>query len=305
MTMTSTHASPFAGLDSIVQERFPLQRYTWYRIGGPARYFVQPTSVDELRQAFARCLDHRIQTFVLGLGANLLVLDEGVDGAVFRLDHAAFKTVEREGNFLTVGAGVDLQKLIVRTVREGLAGIETLAGIPGTIGGVVRMNAGGKFGDIAGVVHQVQVMHDDGMIEWIDAGEINFGYRRSQIEAPFIIAARLRFELDDPDELARRMRDVWMYKKQTQPLNGRSCGCIFKNPAGQSAGALIDRAGLKGHRVGLAEVSPVHANFLLAHPDCPSGDVLLLIRQVRQRVMDQFGVDLHPEVRIWPETTFA
>ena len=299
-TMTLRIANPFAGLEEVVQENFPLRRYTWYRIGGPARYFIRPRSVDELREAVGRCMENEIPIYVLGLGANLLVRDEGIDGAVFRLDAAAFDEVRIQDNRVHVGAGVDLQKLIVQTVRAGLAGIETLAGIPGTIGGAIRMNAGGKFGELGPVVESVRTMDLRGTVEEHGSDEIVFSYRSSDIADPFILGATLRLELEDADAIAKRCKDVWMYKRNSQPLNSRNSGCIFKNPTGQSAGALIDQAGLKGLRVGGAEVSPKHANFITADANCSSSEVLSLIKQIQTCVYERFGVELHPEVRIWP-----
>ena len=147
-------ANPFDGLEEIITENAPLAPFTWYRIGGPAKYLVQPRSAEELVEAAKRCSENEIPIYVLGLGANLLVADEGIDGAVFRLDQEFWRTIKITGSKLEVGAGADMQKLLLRTVRAGLAGIECLAGIPGPIGGGIRMNAGGKFGDIGAVVQQ-------------------------------------------------------------------------------------------------------------------------------------------------------
>jgi UDP-N-acetylmuramate dehydrogenase len=294
-------ATPFSGLDAIVEENAALRRHTWYRIGGPARYLVRPRSIDELGEALQRCADNGIPVFVLGLGANLLVKDEGIDGAVFKLDHEAFATQQFEGDTVRVGAGVDLQKLIVKSCRAGLAGIETLAGIPGTIGGTVRMNAGGKFGDLGSVVESVTVMDAAGNVSERPKHELLFEYRRSDIAEPIILGATLKLEPDDPEVITKRYKEVWMYKQNSQPLNAKSCGCIFKNPGEglPSAGALIDQTGLKGLRVGNAEVSTKHANFFVAHPDCSASDVMSLIKTVQQRVLDKHGVTLHTEVKVW------
>src|SRR5687768_15223468 len=162
MRMTMQLASPFSGLEDAVAENVPLSPHTWYKIGGPARWFVRPRSIEELAEAAKRCVENEIPIYVLGLGANLLVSDEGVDGAVFRLGTDAFKQVRFDSNLAHVGAGVDMQKLIQKTVRQGLSGIECLAGIPGTVGGGVRMNAGGKFGDIGAVITRVDVMDAGG-----------------------------------------------------------------------------------------------------------------------------------------------
>lgn len=294
-------ANPFAGLEDIVVENHPLRRHTWYRIGGPARYFIRPRSEDELAEVIRRCVAHSLPVYILGLGANLLVRDEGIDGAVIRLDEPVFERMEFEGEIVEAGAGADLQKLIVRTVRAGLAGIETLAGIPGTVGGAIRMNAGGKYGDIGAVVESVKTMDLNGGVTRRERDEIIFGYRSSNLVEPIILSARLKLEPEDPDDLVKRYKEVWMYKRNTQPLNTRNSGCIFKNPgSGQSAGQLIDQAGLKGMRIGRAEVSVKHANFIIAHPDCPSEDVLKLIRVIQERVFERHEVGLEPEVRIWP-----
>lgn len=300
-SMSLRIANPFSGLEPIVAENFPLKRHTWYRIGGPAKYFIRPRSQQELADAIARCVENGIAIYMLGLGANLLIRDEGIDGAVFRLDEPAFDSVEPAGELLTTGAGVDLQKLIVRTVRDGLAGIETLAGIPGTIGGAIRMNAGGKFGDIGAVVESVTTMDYNGVVTKRSKDEIVFGYRSSNLSDPIILSAELRLDQEDPEEVVKRYKEVWMYKRNTQPLNTRNSGCIFKNPGnGMSAGALIDQSGLKGLRVGQAEVSTKHANFVVAHTDCPSEDVLKLIKIVQERVFERHAVALETEVKIWP-----
>ena len=294
-------ANPFAGLDAFVRENHPLRRHTWYRIGGPARFYVTPRDVEELAEATRCCVEHDVATYVLGLGANLLVRDEGVDGAVFRLDAPAFETVDIDGDLVHVGAGVDLQKLIVQTVRGGLAGIEVLAGIPGTIGGAIRMNAGGKFGDLGPFVDSVTTMDAGGTVTRRTRDEIVFGYRSSNVTDRFILGATLRLERDDPDALLARCKEVWMYKRNTQPLNSRNSGCIFRNPGGgKSAGALIDQAGLKGFAIGRAEVSEKHANFIIAQPECPSDDVFRLIKLVQERVHAHSGVALETEVKIWP-----
>jgi UDP-N-acetylmuramate dehydrogenase len=289
----------FADLDDIVEERAPLAPLTWYRIGGPARYLVRPRTPAELADVARRCAEHAVPMRVLGLGANLLVADEGVDGAVIRLDADHWRQVRVTGTTIEVGAGADLQKLVLRTVRAGLAGLECLAGIPGTVGGSVRMNAGGKFGDLGSVVSRVSVMDPAGNGFAREKGDLVFGYRSTNIAAPFVLGATLELEEDDPHRILRRTKEIWMYKRNTQPLNTKSCGCVFKNPPGQSAGALIDAAGLKGTRVGGAEVSDKHANFVVAHPGCRSADVLGLIRLIRERVADRSGVELESEVQVW------
>ena len=298
-TLTMQIAGPFTGLGAIVTEHAPLAPLTWYKIGGPARWLVRPRTPDELREASARCLENNIPIHVLGLGANLLVGDDGVNGAVFRLDDEYWKRVSFAKNVVTAGAGADMQRLIVRTVREGLAGIECLAGIPGTVGGGVRMNAGGKFGDIGAVVTRVTVMDSGGTVFERTKDDLVFDYRQTNIASPFILDATLELDEEDPDAIAKRMKEIWMFKRNSQPLNTKNAGCIFKNPRGLSAGALIDQAGLKGMRVGGAEVSQKHANFIIAHPGCRADDVLKLIKIIKEKVYDKNQIVLESEVKIW------
>jgi UDP-N-acetylmuramate dehydrogenase len=297
--MTLKLQNTFSGLEEIVTENMPLAPHTWYRIGGPARWYIQPRTIEELQESAQRCSESQIPIHVLGLGANLLVSDRGVNGAVFRLDHESWRDVSYDGIAVQVGAGADMQKFLVRTVRQGLAGVECLAGIPGTIGGGVRMNVGGKFGDIGAVVSKVQVMDSHGSLFERTKDDLVFEYRSTNISAPFILGASLELEEDDPDRIMRKTKEIWMYKRNSQPLNTKNAGCIFKNPRGLSAGALIDQAGLKGMRVGGAEVSSKHANFIIAHPGCKADDVLQMINLIREKVFDRNQIHLESEIQIW------
>jgi len=293
-------ASPFSGLEEAVSENEPLAPHTWYKIGGPARWFVRPRSVEELQEAARRCSENNIPLYVLGLGANLLVSDAGVDGAVFRFDQEHWRRIRFEANTVEAGCGVDMQKLLLRTVRQGLAGIECLAGIPGTLGGGVRMNAGGKFGDLGAAVNRVSVMDSAGQFSEPTKDELVFDYRTTNISAPFILGAVLELEEEDPQRIMKRTKEIWMFKKNSQPLNTKNAGCIFKNPRGLSAGALIDQTGLKGMKVGGAEVSDLHANFIVAHSGCRADDILKLIRIIREKVFDKNQIHLESEVQVWP-----
>ncbi len=293
-------AKPFSGLEQVVTENEPLAPHTWYKIGGPARWFVRPRNVEELREAAGRCVENGIRIYVLGLGANLLVGDAGVDGAVFRLEADHWRRVRFNGNIVEASAGVDMQKLLLRTVRQGLAGIECLAGIPGTLGGGVRMNAGGKFGDIGAIITRVQVMDAEGTVFERTKDDLVFEYRSTNIAATFILGATMELDEEDPERIMKRTKEIWMYKRNSQPLNTKNAGCIFKNPRGLSAGALIDQAGLKGMRVGGAEVSAKHANFVIAHPGCKADDVMKLVKIIREKVYEKNEIHLESEVRIWP-----
>jgi UDP-N-acetylmuramate dehydrogenase len=292
-------ANPFSGLEEIVQEQSPLAPLTWYRIGGPARYLIRPRTVEELQLATRRCAENAIPMYALGLGANLLVSDKGVNGAVFRLDDEHWRKVQIQGTNVSVGAGVKMQKLVPNCVRAGLAGLECLAGIPGTVGGGIRMNAGGKFGDIGAIVSTVTVMDQNGEIFQRTKDDLVFDYRSTNISAKFILSATLELEEEDPQVILRKTKEIWMYKTNTQPLDTKNCGCIFKNPRGLSAGALIDQAGLKGTRIGGAEVSEKHANFVVAHPGCRADDVMELVKLIREKVWEKNQIHLESEVQIW------
>ncbi len=289
----------FAGLTKIVKTDQPLGPETWLRIGGPATYFIEPTTVEELREVVARCRDHDVPIHVLGRGANLLIDDAGVKGAVIRLTRGVFAEVAETEAGLSAGAGADMGRLVLRCVRRGLSGLEALTGIPGSVGGCVRMNAGGGFGDIGNVVDSVEVMTAGGEVFSRCRGDLAFAYRSTNITAPFILGATFRLAEDDPHRILKQVKQIWMYKKNTQPLGNRNAGCIFKNPRGLSAGALIDRAGLKGRRVGGAHVSEKHANFILADAGARAHDVLKLINVIRETVYKKSEVYLELEIEVW------
>jgi UDP-N-acetylmuramate dehydrogenase len=277
----------------------PLAPHTWMKIGGPAQYLVRPRNVDELREVVRTCHDEQMPVRILGSGSNVLVRDEGVSGAVVQLVSDSFGEISIEGSSVRVGAGAQLSRLISESVKAELAGLETLSGIPGTVGGAVRGNAGGRAGDIGQFVESITVINVKGEIATRNGDELWFGYRESNIDELMILEASLKLQQGDSEEITRRMRKLWIMKKATQPLSFQSAGCIFKNPRGLSAGALIEQAGLKGIRVGEAEISDRHANFIVTNPGAKSDDVVRLIDLIRSKVSEQFGVDLELEIKIW------
>jgi UDP-N-acetylmuramate dehydrogenase len=289
----------FAGLESIVKKDCSLAEYTWYRLGGPVDWLISPTSTEQLQTALKRCCENDLPVWILGNGSNLLVGDKGVRGAVVKLGGEAFSKYDFKETTLTAGAAVDLQKLVQESVKKGLGGLESLAGIPGTAGGAVKMNAGGRFGDIGTSIQSVSVMDKQGTIFEKTKPELIFDYRQVNITAQIILGATMHLTEDDPEELLKTVKEVWIYKKNTQPLDTRNAGCIFKNPRGMSAGALIDRAGLKNEKIGGAVVSEKHANFIVTEKGCRSADVKALIEKIQRKVKDQFDVDLELEIEIW------
>jgi len=289
----------FAGLEEIVRPDEPLSRHTWFALGGPATYFVEPRALDELREVVTRCRENDVPMFVLGEGANLLVDDAGVKGAVIRLGEGEFGETRREKDLLHAAAGADVGRLVLGCVREGMTGLECLTGIPGSVGGCVRMNAGGAFGDIGNVVESVEVMTADGEVFTRHREDLAFAYRSTNITSKFILSADFRLAEDDPQRVLRQVKQIWIYKKNTQPLGRSNAGCIFKNPRGISAGALIDRAGLKGRRVGGAYVSEKHANFILTDAGARASEVLKLISIIRDEVYKRSEVYLELEIEVW------
>jgi len=294
----------YSGLEDIVKTGVPLAQLTSFRLGGPARWLVCPRTHAELAEVIHRCRQEQVPWRIIGRGANILPHDEGFDGAVIRLIAREFTSLDLHERpdevLLTVGGGADLGATILASVRSGLAGLEGLAGIPSTVGGAVRMNAGGRFGEIAGAVSRVLVLQPDGRIQWIDKARAGFGYRTSALEGCAVLAVEFALEPDEPKALADRYRQTWIYKQQRQPLARRTAGCIFKNPPGRSAGRLLDRAGCKNMRSGGAIVSDLHANFIVAEQGCTSADVSRLIDILRQRVFETFGIRLELEIEPWP-----
>lgn len=289
----------FAGLESIVKQGIPLAARTWFHIGGPAEYFVEPQTIEQLAEVVRRCRQEQVTVRVLGDGANLLVDDAGVKGVVVHLSGEAFQQARFADGLLEAGAGRDMPRLVLHCVREGWTGLECLTGIPGTVGGCVRMNAGGRFGDVGSVVESVEVMDNDGAVFTRTRDDLVFGYRSTNITSKLILGATFRLIEDDPHRILRQVKEIWIYKKNSQPLGHPNAGCIFKNPRGLSAGALIDQAGMKGQRVGGAYVAQKHANFILAEPGTRASDVLKLINCVREAVYKKFEVYLELELEVW------
>ena len=289
----------FNGLEEIVETDYPLAKRTWYGLGGAADYFIAPKTVKQLKEVVRRCTKNNIRIYAMGFGSNLLISDEGLRGAVIKLEAEQFAQIEFDGVEVTAWAGSELSKLVLTCVEKGLSGIEALTGIPGSVGGAVKMNAGGNFGDFGSSVETVTLMDSDGNVFEKSKPELVFDYRRTNITAKFILSARLKLNESDSEQIMRTVKEIWIYKKNNQPLNTKNSGCIFKNPQGGSAGALIDRAGLKGLRIGGAVVSEKHANFIIAEKECTSSDVMKLIEAIKEKVKEQFDVELELEVEIW------
>ncbi|QDU82005.1 UDP-N-acetylenolpyruvoylglucosamine reductase MurB [Polystyrenella longa] len=277
----------------------PLAKHTWLGVGGPAQYFIEPRNFDELRDVVRCCHETETPIHILGGGSNVLVRDEGVSGVVVHFKADNFSDISFEGSEVRVQAGALLSNVISRCIQEGLGGLETLAGIPGTIGGAISGNAGGNNGDIGQFVKEVRVLTSTGEIKTRTAEEVSFSYRQSTLTDLVVLETLFSLKKEEPDEISQRMRKTWIMKKATQPLSFQSAGCIFRNPRGTKAGALIEQAGLKGTRVGNVEISDRHANFFVTQPGATAEDILKLIDLTRSKVSEQHGIDLELEIKIW------
>ncbi|NUQ62061.1 MAG: UDP-N-acetylmuramate dehydrogenase [Pirellulales bacterium] len=287
------------GFEKIVRQAEPLAMHTWFQLGGPAEHFAEPRNADELIALVKRCRSEGISVRVLGRGSNLLVRDEGVPGLVVRLSEPAFSEIRVAGNTILAGGGARLGRVVTTAVREGLAGLEVLVAIPGTLGGALHGNAGTHGGDIGQWTAQATVVTHSGDVVTRHREEMVFSYRQSSLDELVILSAKLELEDDDPHELGKRLQKQWIIRKASQPMGHQCAGCVFKNPRGVSAGELIESAGLKGTRIGGAVVSDRHANFIIAEPECTSNDVLRLIDLIRAQVHDRLGVELELELEIW------
>lgn len=288
-----------SGFEKIVRLQEPLAHRTWLKLGGTAEFFAEPKSVDELAALVRRCREEEVPIRILGGGSNLLIRDDGVPGMVVSLSRGDFSEIQVRNGKLTAGGGASLAHAISETVRVGLAGLEPLVGIPGTIGGALHGNAGSRGGDIGQWACRATVMTRTGEILQRDREDLVFAYRQSSLDELVILSAEFELEEDDPALLTKRMQKQWIVKKASQPLSHQNAASVFKNPRGMSAGMLIDQAGLKGTRVGEVEVSQRHANFIIANQGSTSQDVLRLIDMIRSRVAERLGVELEVELEIW------
>ncbi len=287
------------GFEKIVRRDEPLAMHTWFQLGGPAEYFAEPDDPDQLIDLIRRCHEEGIAVRLLGGGSNILVRDEGVSGVVVRLVAPAFAKIDVKDRSITAGAGAAMGHVVTTAVHRGLAGLEALVGIPGTIGGALFGNTGVPGSDIGQWTTQATVVSQTGEVYCRGRDELDFAYRRSNLDELVILEADFQLEQDDPTELAKRMQKHWIAKKAAQPMGHQCAGCVFRNPRGAGAGELIEEAGLKGTRIGGAVVSDRHANFIVAEPECTSQDVLRLIDLVRGQVHDRLGVELERELEIW------
>lgn len=288
-----------SGLEDILEHDAPLSERTTFHIGGTAEFLLTPRDTASFARAYKAACASGLPVRVLGCGSNLLVDDAGVPGII--LSTAGLRTrgpVDANG-IMRVAAGANLKQLVSWCAQSGLNGLECLAGIPGTVGGAVVMNAGAYNGSIGAAVRTVWCVARDGKLFRRDCADVEWAYRRTDIDAP-VVEVEFKLGRENSDSVLDRMADALITKHRAQPVGIPSAGCFFKNPPGDSAGRLIDAAGLKGISVGHASVSAQHANFIVNHGGASSSDVLRLFRTVKDNVRERFGVALENEVRFWP-----
>lgn len=288
-----------ADLDHLIRNDEPLAPYTWLGIGGPARYFAEPTDRDELCRLVKAAAAAEIPVRMLGEGSNLLVREAGFDGLVINTAAASLATLEVQGNRLIAGSGAKLSHAITRAVGAGLGGLERLAGIPGTVGGAVVGNASAGGGEIGAVVAAVECVRPDGIIETLERNQIQFAHRKSDLGGRILLAAHFELESADAVELTRRLQKLWIVQRAARPVDHHRISLPLVDPDGADAASLIEQVGLKGTRRGNVSLDSQHPAFLIAHNGATSDEVLELIESVREQVSRQLAVDLQLNLKIW------
>lgn len=285
-----------------------LAHHTTFKIGGPAKFFIEPKDSDDLKFLLNLAKRYNMPLLVIGAGSNILVSDQGIDKLVIRLNAPYFRKTLAQGNRLSVGSGVMLAEAVRKATQKGLSGIEFLTGIPGTAGGAVVMNAGitektDTMGlrkrSIADAVGKVTVMDYNGAIKTLGKKDIRFGYRKSNLSRYIVLRVQLKLIKRNKEEVRDALLRYRKYRLATQDYGFPSSGCIFKNPPGHSAGKLIDACRLKGRRVNDACVSKRHANFIINLGEAKARDVLKLMSLIKKRVESKFNISLEPEIKIW------
>ncbi len=277
----------------------PMKKHTSFRIGGEAEILVLPQTTSQIVAVIDFARHRQIPYIIIGNGTNLLVRDGGIRGIVIKLSRN-FGRISLKGQEMEAQTGASLNGAAELACRKGLAGLEFAAGIPGTFGGAVSMNAGAYDGEMKDVIRSATVLNKDNAIEVWSAEELGFAYRHSRIiaEGAVLLEVTLHLEKDDPARIRERMNHFLALRKAKQPLQYPNAGSTFKRPPGHYAGALIEKAGLKGLRIGDAQVSPLHAGFIINLGNATAKDVIRLIERIQETVLAQFGVLLEPEIRI-------
>jgi UDP-N-acetylmuramate dehydrogenase len=274
-----------------------LSRHTSLAIGGPADYYADVNTLDELTAIRRAVAGQNVPVFFLGAGSNLLVSDRGIRGLVIHLQ-GEFRRIEFKDTHVRAGAGAWMPTVSKQAGEHGLSGVESLIGVPGTIGGGLVMNAGTREGCLGDVVVSVEVLGDSGHVDRLSSEAFGFGYRKSALEGRWVVAAELALKSVDPASIIKRIEALLQYRSRTQPVATSNCGSVFKNPVEGPAAQWIEKAGFKGYAMGGARVSERHANFIVNENKASAMDVRTLIRRIQEKVLQQFNVRLEPEVKM-------
>lgn len=287
-----------SGLEHVAHENEPLAAHCWLRVGGTAQYFAEPTTFDELQAIVTRARENDVPMRLLGGGSNLVIRDE-VPGVVIRLSAPAFNDIQIDGDRLTAGGGTKLAHVVASAAREGLSGLEPLAGIPGTIGGALHGNAGNRTTDVGQWLKRATVLTRLGELKTRTKDEMTFAYRESSLNELAIIEAEFECEKDDPEKLTRRLQKLWIVKRTQQPTGEEGTVCLFKDPLGAGADELIEQAGLKGAVEGSARISDRNTNYVIVGSGATSHEVLKLVERIRLEVQTRLDVELEPAFEVW------
>ncbi|WLP62808.1 UDP-N-acetylmuramate dehydrogenase [Bacillus thuringiensis] len=277
-----------------------LARYTTMKIGGPADILIVPKHVAGIEKTLQLVKQYKTKWTVIGRGSNLLVSDQGIEGVVIRLGEG-LDHLEVEKHKVRVGSGYPLIKLSTLLSRQGLAGLEFASGIPGSVGGAVYMNAGAHKSDISSVLSKALILFEDGTIDWLMNKELEFSYRASVLQTKrsgIVLEAEFQLQAGKREEIVRSMQNNKDYRRETQPWNHPCAGSVFRNPIPHFAGDLVEKAGLRGYRIGGAQISEMHGNFIVNTGGASAQDVLSLIELIKHTIKDKFDVDMHTEVEI-------
>lgn len=284
-----------------VRQNEPLSKHTTIKIGGPADLFIEPNSLEGLLTAMEYIREAGIPWRAIGRGSNLLVDDEGIEGAVIKIGRG-LHYMEFEGDTVRVGAGYPLVPLATIMSKKGYAGFEFTGGIPGSVGGAVYMNAGAHGSDTSKMLIKAHILYPDGTLKWLSSEELKFSYRTSdlQFHSGICVEAVFRLVEGNAEVILKEMQEYKEYRHSTQPYNDPCCGSVFRNPLPQHAGKLIQDLGLKGYSIGGAQISELHGNFIVNAGGAKAREVLELIHYIQKQVKEKYQIDMHTEVEIVP-----
>ena len=287
------------GLEHCIRENEAMTPWNWLRIGGIAEFFAEPTSPEELQTILQRTSSGGVSVRLLGAGSNILVPDDGVKGVVIHLSAPAFCQIQPQGQELVAGAGGRLNHVVATAAREGLAGLESFVGIPGSVGGAVRTNVAGHGASIGQWTRSVTALTRQGERLELGGEDLRFAYRQSNLADRILLSVTFALESGDPTVITRQLQKLWILRRAKLPSGDLGHGQLFSDPRGTSAGEIIEQAGLKGRSVGGARISEVDANTVEVQPNTSSQDVLHLMEEVQSSVSNALGVDLQPQLEVW------